>query len=164
MPLDVLPPGSVVGDDGVLPSPPHVVVPPPVKPPVPDVKLPDSYAPTESGEWKVVKLEHGWLRYSKVHQRLDCHCGTHPGCKMDRSLRKGNIGLAVLWLRSLGGDKEDHAINKKLLSLSDKQVDRQRGRDEYKLEMESRGCPLMKAIWDHERELRSNNDEPTYIP
>ena len=54
------------------------------------------------GNYQVLAVPGGWLSFSAVQKTCDAHCRRHSikqsKCKMDRSLKKGNIGLSLAWL------------------------------------------------------------------
>ena len=59
--------------------------------------------PGTSGDWRALRVKGGWLRFSREKPRLDSHCMFHGrSCKMDRTVRKGPIGYALLWLQAGG--------------------------------------------------------------
>ena len=76
-------------------------------------RVPRDAEPFEAGEWKVVPVHNGWLRYSKVKKRLDAHCSVHgPTCKADRILKKAPLGFLMAWLACPCESKELHDIEK----------------------------------------------------
>ena len=59
------------------------------------------HAPKLGSDWQTVRVCGGWLKYSKKLGRLDSHCANiehGTGCKMDRQIQKGVLGLQLLWL------------------------------------------------------------------
>ena len=119
------------------PSPPRVPAPPaPVVLDPPGVASDEAPAPPQEvharpraggkGEWRVIDVPNGWLTWSIPEGRVDSHCKGHAGCSskcsMNRQLKAGAVGLALLWLeRGAGRDvfRYDHEILKESLSSSD---------------------------------------------
>ena len=74
-------------------------------------------APAAGSGWKVLEVTGGWLRYNTVKERCDSHCGTHAGCKMDRTTRKGALGLSLAWLEAgVNSTRFEHIVLKDTLS------------------------------------------------
>ena len=111
-------PGPV--EIGPVPGPP-VMPPGPLPPPPGEAHGPPLPAPPHlggAGEWKLLQMPGGWLRWSSVYKRCDAHCrccAGPPECKMDRSVKSGTVALSVLWLargRGFGGDRRAHQVDK----------------------------------------------------
>ena len=82
----------------------------------------------------------GLLRYNRALGRLDAHCGAHLGsCKMDRSLRKGCIGLNLSWLQCSAENKTDHNVSKWTCSDSTGYEARKKCRDDFIARAEREG-------------------------
>ena len=118
-------------------------------------------APPKSGNgWEVLDVEGGWLRFSKNIGRLDGHCKRHGiGCKMDRTLRRGTLGLTLAWLADTVADtKEDHDMFKVFLSAAEGFDRRESARARF---VSAASGGLAQTILDCERELREGAaDEP----
>ena len=78
------------------------------------------------GQWRVIEVPNGWLSWSLPEGRVDSHWKWHAGCSskcsMNRQLKNGAVGLALLSLeRGAGRDvcRYDHEILKESLSSSD---------------------------------------------
>ena len=64
--------------------------------------------PRLGGDWQRVKVDGGYLTFSKKGRQLDAHCAFHgPACKCDRTMRPGPrkgqgrpLGRQLLWLAS----------------------------------------------------------------
>ncbi len=117
------------------------------------------------GDWKIIRVRGGYLKFSESAGRLDAHCGLHDGCKMDRSLRRGALGLSIAWLQSRAADKKDHDLLKEQLSSSAEWQKRVEGR-KYFEELASQHGGLYTAVLDAEKKLRGDKAcaEPSYIP
>ena len=75
-------------------------------------------APRDAVGWELVQVSGGWFHFSAELGRLDAHCGQHSGgCKMDRTLKKGTIGLSMAWLSHVCESKDQHDGAKVLLSF-----------------------------------------------
>ena len=100
-----------------------------------DATVTNPRAPVRNEHWRVVDVPGGWLRYNRALGRLDAHCGAHLGsCKMDRSLRKGCIGLNLSWLQCSAENKTDHNVSKWRCSDSTG--------FEARHQLEQRACPI----------------------
>lgn len=76
--------------------------------------------PRATKHWKVHRVDGGWLRWSETKSRCDAHCCYHKGCKMDRVLTKGPVGLSCAWLAGGAGiDRASHVVLKETLSGAD---------------------------------------------
>ena len=78
------------------PAAPAAVV--PVPPPPAAAERPRPSAPKRTAGWDVFAVEGGWIRYNASKRQGDAHCGLHPGCKMDRGMWRGTVGLSAAWL------------------------------------------------------------------
>ena len=121
-------------------------------------------APEIVGDWKVLKIKGGALRFNAKLQRLDAHCGQHgPTCKADRTLRKGPIGFLARWLDHTCETKQEHSDMKALISSAAWLPQRTAPRDAFKA-----ACAEHKGFFDEvlqcERDARGSNDEPYSIP
>jgi len=144
-----VPPVEAVAPPGGPPPPPPLVVPPPVP----------------GGYIRIERPGGGWFYYSETLMRLDAHCHVHTKCAMNRTLRKGPIGLLMAWLESAEtcASKEDHDQAKEDLSHGDSREARVRGRDAFGLHDRS-GLPGFDAVARHEKELRGGDtSEPMQI-
>ena len=151
VPVVAVPPEA--GAAAPCPPPPDAIV---LAPPGPDHAAP----PKLHGDWRLLQVDGGWFRYSPSARRLDAHCRAHgASCKMDRSLRKGPIGLACLWLVSKAGNKIEHDRLKYTLSQADKHIDRERARASFQA-LAATNLGDYKAIVDLELDLRGTRDEP----
>ena len=86
------------------------------------------------GEWRVLGVRSGWLRYNPLLCRLEAHCGSDAACKMDRALRKGPAGLLCAWLVA-GAELLDRAAHndlKRVLSHGDAFARRVESREELR--------------------------------
>ena len=98
--------------------------------------------------------------------KLDSHCSQcfhAAGCKMDRSLKHGTIGLAMLWLSTTELDKEGHDMQKAILSDVGKLKERKEKRAEFVRIAEAQGGDYLLVL-AREKELRGTSDEPANIP
>lgn len=125
-------------------------------PPPPPVAV--GRAPRGGGGWVVLEVASGWLRFNSSLGRLDAHCRSHPGCKMDRSLKKGPIGLCMAWLSHRSGDKAEHDTAKVTLSAACSFAERQEGRQAFRALAADRGSVFQEAL-DRESEMRSGQAE-----
>ena len=97
---------------GGPPQPPSVSAPPPPPPPPP----PGVNPPTLTGNYQRIDIEGvGVFLFSASLMRLDAHCVDH-GCRMNRTLRRGPIGLSYAWLANGCGGKGLHDEDKQILS------------------------------------------------
>ena len=153
-------------DGDVLPgAAPALPAPPPMLP-VDAVDPPPRVAPPLAvGDWRVVAVRGGWLRYNATLGRLDAHCAAHAGCKMDRALRKGLVGLLCAWLAAAADapHRAAHSDMKWTLSQREALPQRLQGRNDFvQLRVEHAGA--YGAILDQELALRESADEPASIP
>ena len=121
--------------------------------------------PRAGNGWELLQVEGGWLRYSHALGRLDSHCSRHTGgCKMDRQLKKGTIGLSMAWLAAHASNKDEHDTLNVALSDTGSIQDRNSGRSRFAaLAAQREG--LFRSVLDREAELRGGRvDEPTHIP
>ena len=162
---------------GLPPTPPCVVPPEVSGAPVAGSTLaassepiaPSSEAPASGGigEWRVLQVEGGWLRWSAVLGRVDSHCRGHTGCSkcsMNRQLRNGAVGLALLWLQRGGRQtsRYDHELLKETLSTSDAFAPRTAARVAFQERV--RAEPEAQGLLDWEERLREGTRlEPTRL-
>lgn len=70
--------------------------------------------------WVTVNVEGGWLSYHRESGQLDPHCEAHEACTVNRRMRKGPTGLALLWLRrGKDTDRVKHIVFKSGISAED---------------------------------------------
>ena len=112
--------------------------------------------PRPTAGWRVMRVPGGWVRYSQEKGRLDSHCRYHDGCKMDRTLRKGSIGLALAWLQAgQGGDKAFHVTAKETLSSAEGFEARSAARADFR--ERAAASPLIADIVQCESNLRDGD-------
>ena len=102
------------------PAAPAAVV--PVPPPPAAAERPRPSAPKRTAGWDVFAVEGGWIRYNASKRQGDAHCGLHPGCKMDRGMWRGTVGLSTAWLAAATDpnlSRVDHICLKEELSGPD---------------------------------------------
>ena len=103
------------------------------------------------------------MRYSEKWNRLDAHCRRHPGgCKMDRQLKKGPIGLHMAWLAAAATTKDAYDRLKVDLSGEAGHEKRVHGRRAF-LHMTEKKQGLYKDIVEHEARLRGDREEPLTV-
>ena len=116
--------------EGHPPGPSGAPAPPP--PPQHGGIVPLVQPPVEGeGDWRRLELPGiGWFMYSERLSRLDSHCMMHRGCRMNRTLRRGCVGLCTAWLQATADclDKEAHDTMKLVLSREESRDDREAGR------------------------------------
>ena len=114
--------------------------------------------------WQVLQLPGGWLRYNAAHGRLDAHCRHHAGgCKMDRALKKGPIGLSMAWLGAKAGTKHEHDTLKETISSESGHSGRVQGRCHF-TKMADKRQGLYKDVVEHEARPRGGDrEEPVKI-
>ena len=107
----------------------------------------------------------GWLRYNATIGRLDAHCAAHAGCKMDRTLRKGPVGLLCAWLAVAADvpDRAAHSVMKWGLSQREALPQRLQARNDF-VQLRVEQASTYGAILDLELALRESADEPASIP
>ena len=106
-----LPPTPVAPE---VPPPAGPAVPPPAGPVVPLLAPPSE----GHGDWRRLELPGvGWFMYSEKLSRLDSHCMMHSNCRMNRTLRRGCLGLCASWLQATAdcSDKDAHDTMKLVL-------------------------------------------------
>ena len=143
------------------PAPPGAPAPPPPPPPPPP-SGDRVEAPTVPGGYQRLDVPTGgWLLWSHALERLDSHCHVHKGCRMNRSLRKGPLGLALAWLGAAAdcADKASHDQQKE--DISREYDKRAAGRETFRELVEARAD--FKQVWDHEYEVRADSSEPRVI-
>ena len=121
-------------------------------------------APASIGDWVVLAVDGGWLRFNPVLKRLDAHCADpihnfDGKCKMDRVLSKGVIGLVMAWLSGHAEPfpcKASHQFQKVVLSNPDCKDIRERGREAFTELVEKHGC-VFAQVWKLEYELRGTH-------
>ena len=99
-------------------------------PPTPDI-VDGLRAPRAGGvgEWRVIKVPNGYVRWSAKLARLDAHCRVHTDqkkeCKMDRTLARGGVGLSWLWMKHAASvDYFGHQLQKEQFSSVEARDDR----------------------------------------
>ena len=111
-------------------------------------------------------VKGGYLRFNRTLRRLDAHCTqAHckpSGCKMDRSIAKGVVGLQLAWLAHETTYKEMHDVQKGIISSEAELELRTKARAEFSLLASTHGG-LPKEILDFEKEIRGSNDEPLKV-
>lgn len=150
------PEAAALADDSSAAQP----APPP--PPAPPVAVAHRQ-PKGGNGWQVLEApEGGWMRFSETLGRLDAHCGRHDGCKMDRSLKKGPLGLCVAWLATPAADKVAHTELKFVLSQESALQERRLARDRFRASAEVSGG-LFQKVLDIELALRGSAEEPASL-
>ena len=112
-------------------------------------------APRAAGDWQVVQVPGGWLRFSEKASRVDAHCGRHHGCKMDRALSKCPIGLHLAWLAADADDKAAHDLLKPAMSYDARMA----GRNAFAALADHHGG-LYRTILEEEARVRGTREEP----
>jgi len=116
--------------------------------------------PSGTKLWKVVEVPGGWLRYSETYGRCDAHCRRHGGgCKMDRSLKKGPVGLEMAWLGAPAITKADHDAMKTTLSAEAAHGNRVHARNRF-LAIAGKKLGTYRDIVEHEARARGSREEP----
>ena len=128
-------------------------------------KKPKVEGPRECGEWRVLKVPGGWLRYSTLKGRCDAHCGTHLrcGCKLDRSLCKGSLGLSMAWL-TLAKDYDvmGHKDVRKHIGQPAFLQERRAGRTLF-MELAASKQGIYQEVLEKEKELYGSSEEPAMV-
>ncbi len=82
---------------------------------------------------------------------------------MDRSLKRGTLGLSLLWLARPGVDKLNHATLKQVYSQEDRRLDRHERRADFREQAGKLGG-LRAELLDTEMELRGGEvEEPPWL-
>ena len=125
---------------------------------------PSGHAPYQViGDWKIMQVQGGTLRFNKRLQRLDAHCSQTWGtCKADRTLRKGPIGFVMLWLASESATKAEQVAKKGTCSASAMFDARVSSRAAFVAAAASQGG-FFQEVLECELEARGSNDEPRSI-
>ena len=147
------------------PAAPTAVV--PLPPPPAAAERPRPSAPKRTAGWDVFAVEGGWIRYNTAKRQGDAHCGLHAGCKMDRGLWRGTVGLSTAWLAAAADPnltRADHVCLKEELSGPDGFDRRLAARTALvDLSMESEAVHE-RCLVEIERQARSGDDfEPPEI-
>ena len=82
---------------------------------------------------------------------------------MDRTLKRGCIGLCVSWLQSHRDEKDVHSVDKAILSAAEGRAKRVEGRKAFKDLLDLEGG-VFQAVWEKEFELYGSNEEAETIP
>ena len=120
--------------------------------------------PSAGNGWSVVATTGGWLRFHPGLGRCGAHCAAHAGCKMDRRLIVGCVGLSLAWLEAgRVCTRADHAALKETLTRDDKRETRAAQRAAF--HGRAQNDASCGAILDRERELREGAaTEPLTVP
>ena len=152
-PASEITPPEMLGD-GAQPPPP---------PPEPET----ASAPRGggAGQWRVIKVPGGWLRWSAIEKRVDAHCVGHRGgekCAMNRQVAAGACGLACFWFQRChpqGTTRYDQEMMKESLSVSDARGARRAARAEFAARAVAEAD--VQELLNLEAELRGGDlDEP----
>ena len=124
-----------------------------------------SRGPRSGNGWKVVELEHGWVRWHAEAGKIDGHCKYHGGgCKLDRRAHRGCLGLTLAWLNrgalSSRHDRDEHVKDKLRLSLEQCFDERQAARDHLTMQTDPLCGELAECEASHRDGERS---EPTSV-
>ena len=94
--------------------------------------------PAMGGDWEVIAVPNGWLRWSRKLGRCDAHCrvpdhNIDGECKMDRKVTPGTLGLSMLWMTEAHKHAShfDHALHKEIYSASESLPARETARSDF---------------------------------
>ena len=133
--------------------------------PAPEVVPRTLAPPLPVGDWRVLPVKGGWVRFNQTLKRFDSHCNKldhGQGCKMDRHMKRGVIGLALAWLGCDEVSRQTHEMQKELLSHEISREKRSAGRLDFKRLAEIYDDDYRLAL-DVEMKERGTNDEPSSI-